>query len=591
MKARGHGRRERARRLIVPLRRSIVFKQALIFLLTIIPSLCTFLVVYSSYHDKTMQTITETTLSRDRAIFEEVTSSVSGIVFQMYDFYNEGDLYLLSDMWERYTEKERAAKIVSIQDKLQWMNSGESIVNLYRVYMLRQNVEIYQNGYRAMPEEKQAKIRQIMETEGTIYVSGGVVYVYVRSQKESSLRSLRFVCEIEIPTYKFRQLLADIGPDADTRGLLLVNGEPYMSRNMDEATQARLMEHYAANAEALDEEGTFQLRLDGQDYFGSAVRDENYDFVLLTLRTYDNVFNEVTFNIVLLVVVLLLTTAAAFVFLAYINRYVNRPIAVLGNAFARLNESGEAAVRIEETSKDEFNVLYGAFNDMSERLDRSIRENYLKTIELQRAELKQLQAQIDPHFLYNTLFIIQRRVTRGDYDGAAQLSELLGSYFRYLNRGNRDYMALKDEVRHAYSYIQIQSVRFDGRFTFQGQPCPPQFEDVLVPRMILQPLAENAIEYGMREVEENGRIRVGFEVREGKLLVVVEDSGQADDARIEAMNRRAQGEDGGEISSTVNIMRRLKLFYGDDYHLYYEHSPLGGVRAVVELDTERRRTE
>ncbi len=111
--------------------------------------------------------------------------------------------------------------------------------------------------------------------------------------------------------------------------------------------------------------------------------------------------------------------------------------------------------------------------------------------------------------------------------------------------------------------------------------------------MILQPLAENALEYGLKDVEESGHIHVRFakdENEKNKLLVIIEDSGRtADDGALAKMNENiTRRDEGAEVSSTMNITRRLRLFYGDGYGLCFKRGAYGGVKAVVTLDGERR---
>ncbi len=336
-------------------------------------------------------------------------------------------------------------------------------------------------------------------------------------------------------------------------------------------------------------EDTFRIQEEGQDYFCSVVQYPDYDVVLLTVRTYNHVFSKTKDMVKLLWIMICLSTAAIVVFIIYINQYVKKPVSVLCDAFSRLEKNNQEKIKINVLTNDEFSILYNSFNEMSTKLRKYIKENYLQTIELQRSELKQLQAQIDPHFLYNTLFILQRRVSRKDFTGASELSGLLGRYFRYINRGNRDFVKLADEIAHVYAYILIQNVRFSARFKFIGEECPEEYRDILVPRMILQPIAENSIEYGLKDVEENGVIHIHFGKKDEKVLIMIENSGNITDEQINRMNQNLMEVASDRvISSTINILRRLNLFYGSDYHLYYEKSRYGGLKAVIELDGRRR---
>ena len=122
-------------------------------------------------------------------------------------------------------------------------------------------------------------------------------------------------------------------------------------------------------------------------------------------------------------------------------------------------------MNIRHEGQDEFGQLYDGFNRMKERIGKLIDEVYVQTSLAQRAQLKQLQAQINPHFLYNSFFILSRRIKRGDYDNAVEIAEHLGDYFRFLTRNESDYIPLRREVEHAQSYAAVQAARFVDRIT------------------------------------------------------------------------------------------------------------------------------
>lgn len=131
-------------------------------------------------------------------------------------------------------------------------------------------------------------------------------------------------------------------------------------------------------------------------------------------------------------------------------------------------------------------------NDMEDRLSRLIEEVYVQKNLTQKAQLKQLQAQINPHFLYNSFFTLSRRIKRQDYDNAEEFARHLGNYFKYLTRDGSDFIALRQEVEHAKSYATIQQARFSSRVRVCFEQLPDSCSGLMVPRLILQPLLENS---------------------------------------------------------------------------------------------------
>ncbi|MCX7657034.1 MAG: histidine kinase, partial [Treponemataceae bacterium] len=160
-------------------------------------------------------------------------------------------------------------------------------------------------------------------------------------------------------------------------------------------------------------------------------------------------------------------------------------------------EEGDLKTRIEYERKDEFGYLFHSFNRMVDKLDELVNQVYVAKILAQKAELKQLQAQINPHFLYNSFFTLQRTIIGEDIDKAALYAEKLGSYFKYITRNRQEEVALEKEVEHARIFTDIQSMRFSRRIKIEFGCLPEECRDWIVPRLILQPLLENAFEHGL----------------------------------------------------------------------------------------------
>lgn len=145
---------------------------------------------------------------------------------------------------------------------------------------------------------------------------------------------------------------------------------------------------------------------------------------------------------------------------------------------------------------------------------------------------------------------------------------------------------LEEECGCISTYMNIQSERFSNRFEFELEPCPEDIRNLPVPRLLLQPLVENAVKYGMEKIEENGKVRMFFQRNESKVSVVVEETGiDITCEEVAEMNERIQNPpEDGEITSTVNTNRRIKLFYGEEYQLLYVRTEQGALQAIAELD-------
>lgn len=270
------------------------------------------------------------------------------------------------------------------------------------------------------------------------------------------------------------------------------------------------------------------------------------------------------------------------------HRVIHRPLARLVQAFRKV-EQGDLSVRLSLKRNDEFGYLYRQFNEMAVNLDTLIQQVYQQKLLMQRAELKQLQSQINPHFLYNSFFIINTMARLGD-DNLIVFSKLLSEYYQFITRNTSDQVTLSEEIRHAIIYTEIQKIRFSRRLSIEFPPCPEEFGSMLVPRLILQPIIENAFNHGVERMADGGLIHISYEVSGQLLQILVEDSGDIRDEEIESLMKRVL--DAGaetEVTGLINIHRRLRLVFGGQSGLAFSRSPLGGL--MVRLSIIKGKTE
>uniref|UniRef100_UPI00137593B5 sensor histidine kinase n=1 Tax=Paenibacillus luteus TaxID=2545753 RepID=UPI00137593B5 len=187
-------------------------------------------------------------------------------------------------------------------------------------------------------------------------------------------------------------------------------------------------------------------------------------------------------------------------------------------AFKRVEE-GNLDLNIRHHKDDEFGFLYERFNEMLVNLQISIDEVYNQQIHRQNAELKQLQSQINPHFLYNCLFSIIRLIKMQKEDEAVQFTNQLAKYFQFITRNTRDTVPLENEAAHARNYVMLQLTRFSDRVTIDFGDIPEKLKPISVPRLIIQPLVENAFVHGLENVTEGGLLRVSFAEESGKAII------------------------------------------------------------------------
>ena len=286
---------------------------------------------------------------------------------------------------------------------------------------------------------------------------------------------------------------------------------------------------------------------------------------------------------------MILLTAAAIVsfitFALFANRMIYRPINRFVQAFHEV-EHDNLDVKIDHHATDEFAYMYNTFNNMISRLKTSIQQVYQKEIATKQAELKQLQSQINPHFLYNSFFHIYRMCKMEDSDGVADFSLKLSKFYQYITRSGQEHVPLEMEYRHAQDYSDIQSVRYGSRIQVRFEPLPEEFRSLPVPKLILQPVLENAYQHGSEEREESTVIHVHCASEEGILRIIVEDNGSGMDRQsMERLARQMMGlQPPEETTGLINVSSRLRYKYGGSSGVHLASSRYGGLRVELWIE-------
>ncbi len=278
--------------------------------------------------------------------------------------------------------------------------------------------------------------------------------------------------------------------------------------------------------------------------------------------------------------ILLVAVFLVGVIISGIFRPMNRLMILMEQAGA-----GDLFVRFEEKRKDEIGQLGMRFNWLLEQIQSLVLQVKEKEKEKQRAEMTALQAQIHPHFLYNTLDTIQWKALEYGADEAADMIQALSKFFRYsLNQG-KEWTSLENEVQQIRNYLFIQKIRYEERLQFEIDcRANTQWE---IPKLILQPLVENAIYHGIKPKSNGGSIRIEIHEEAMRLEIAICDTGIGMDPTALRKLRESVEGDGDSLGVGMkNVQRRLQLVYGKDYGITRILSGSGGTR--IELRIPKR---
>lgn len=286
-----------------------------------------------------------------------------------------------------------------------------------------------------------------------------------------------------------------------------------------------------------------------------------------------------------------------------VSRMLQKPVQILSEGFQKV-EKGDFSVRLSRNREDEFSILYQRFNTMAEKLAQLIDENYVKELYAQRAVYRQLQSQINPHFLYNSFFVLQNMIRDEDNENAAEFAQSLSKYFKFITKTEQEEVLLLEEVEHARTYLEIMKKRYGHRLEYSILCDDDSCLDITVPRLILQPFIENVFIHGYRGGREGIGITLsirrgdesavqcersaGSAVQGGDIWIVIEDNGSGmEEQRLKGLAEELfQGVEKND-SAIFNINKRLRIRFGPEHGVIVENSKKGGLRICLRLPDSR----
>lgn len=289
---------------------------------------------------------------------------------------------------------------------------------------------------------------------------------------------------------------------------------------------------------------------------------------------------------------------ACFIMVLLISNNITKPLGVLKDKMKMITKR-DFNVRFESRYNDEVGELGSAFNfmiseikELISRLNNSISElkeekEKLKSEQLlkRKAELKALQSQINPHFLYNTLDSIN---WMANDIGASQISNIttsLSNLFRTALSKGREIITIRDEISNITSYLTIQKIRYDDKFDFNIE-IDKEILNLYTTKLILQPLIENSIYHGIKDKEGSGLIVVTGQLAGNSVeFTVIDDGLGVSEMKLKLINKRLRDRFSGHAEGygIYNVNERIKLNFGDEYGVSFDSEYDNGTKVVVKI--------
>lgn len=472
----------------------------------------------------------------------------------------------------------------------------ETSDNVVALYLYNADHEIISTYRRAVTPRHNYPLD--IYTQEAVY-NAGIVKEYIKSEETAMLISsyyntsrereiIRFVLKL-YDNGNFKHKIGYVVCDTDSRGLLSImekysTGEDSYLWLQPQGDRAAL---YVGNLEKTEtgKLENFQKSIqngiiddnemiESSDRVFFQVEQSKYNFGAYSLMPqeifYEN--QKILFRNMVFIVVTML--GATLVITFFVTKTLTKPLEKMADTAQEIKE-GNTKLRMEELGEDEIGQLGRNFNEMLDTVEELIARDYRAKLLLNQAEYNALQAQINPHFLYNTLDTMG---SIADMQGCGQVSVLcqsLSNMFRYSMDIRHPFSTVAKELVHLKNYIYMMDVRMQDHIQYEFNIEEAVLDDS-IPRLSIQPIVENALNHGLRNSKGRKEVQICAGEYQGNLRIMVKDNGAGMPQKLieDLLNPEyaAEKEEGKSVG-IYNINMRMKLLYGKDYGLSISSEP------------------
>lgn len=301
------------------------------------------------------------------------------------------------------------------------------------------------------------------------------------------------------------------------------------------------------------------------------------EWIAASVTPIDSLLKDVSKLQLLTIVVWVLLFLMAMILAVVFSQRITRPINSLVQAMKQAGK-GDFTQRLAVNGTDEMQYLTEKYNEMGERIETLIEENYKSEIRKKESEIMALNLQMNPHFLYNTLNIINMMALE---DGNVEVSNMLirvSDMMQYTFRNTQEFVIFEEEYLWLQNYLHIMKLRFEGKFTVKYQ-IQKEIYPYKIPKLILQPLVENSIVHGFGMMDSGGVLEISGIKTENEICLEVKDNGKGmnEEEKLRAMSG------GYNRIGLSNTAERLRLIYGENGRMTVITAPGKGTLISVQL--------
>ncbi|UFT98758.1 sensor histidine kinase [Radiobacillus kanasensis] len=337
------------------------------------------------------------------------------------------------------------------------------------------------------------------------------------------------------------------------------------------------------------ENGYTITKINGKDYFVSYIPSRYSSFVYYNILPFENITKQSRMIRNIMIVCFLFMLSVTLLLSRRAAQNISKPIEKLMGKMKHVQNGNfdESEIHIERYYNDEVGQLHQDFRTMLAKINELIRENYQKQLVIKETEYKALQAQINPHFLYNTLDSMNWLAKMNHQDKISKMAEALGNMMRNIISKKSPLITVKDELEIVNNYIIIQKYRYENRLDFSLESTV-DYDRSQIPKLTIQPLVENAIQHCLEQLVANCYVHVHITSYQEDLEITVEDNGPGMDEQTIHSIYNGMVKSKGTGIGIYNINERIKLMFGPEYGIDIESEVGIGTKIKIKLPFVKR---
>jgi len=385
--------------------------------------------------------------------------------------------------------------------------------------------------------------------------------------RDPQTRELLGYALLDIPYQSIEKVLSGVATDLPVLYALLDKRQFLVYDNLGIGEGSPFVkESYRAKIAPLTEEKSYLQRFKGERFLLASGQVPSYGLQILSAVPVGLVFRNLTYIGIVTLVLAVLALILCLIFSWMVAKSISTPVLEIVRVMARV-EQGDMQIRSNIKSHDEIGLLSRGLNRMIWKLDKLFRLDLEKQDRLRLAEIKHLQAQINPHFLYNTLDSI-RYLSKLNMNKEINLVvSRLGILLKSSMSNNDDIETVDETMQIIASYLAIQQVIYPDKFDF-SLDISEELRKVLLPKLIIQPIVENAIFHGMGTITRKCLLEVKGRVENNVcVLEIIDDGAGIEDSVLSLLLDSDRTDDSSKGIGVNNVHRRIQLYYGAEYGL------------------------